>query len=170
MKIVIGNLLTQTEVPDIAHGANCFCTMGAGVAKGIVALYPEAYEADKETLTGSFAKLGSYSQAICKDKTVYNVYTQYGFNPNTKPAEYGAIYNGLLDVAYSVNAVGKRQFAIPYHMGCGLAGGDWLTVNDIILEVEEIIKGYNLAGGYPNPDFEIICYDIDGLSLTEPKL
>lgn len=169
MKIVIGNLLTQTDVPHIAHGCNCFCTMGAGVAKGIVALYPEAYEADKETERGAFYKLGDYSSAVCKDKTVYNVYTQHGFDPKTVPVEYGSLYNGLLAVAYSVNALGKRKFAIPYLMGCGLAGGDWNKVRAIILEIEKLISDYNIAGDYVNPYFEIICYDIDGLSLTVPK-
>lgn len=166
MKIVIGNLLTQTEVPDIAHGANCFHTMGAGVAKGVSLLYPDAYKVDKETNFGGFSKLGSFSQAITKDKVVFNVYSQYKTGANI---EYGALYNGLLDVAYSVNAVGKRKFAIPYLMGCGIAGGDWNIVQRIIEQVETIITENNIAADLKNPDFTIICYDIDGLSLLVPK-
>ena len=43
----------------IAHGANCFCVMGSGIAPQIKAKYPEAYEADCKTTAGDVNKLGT---------------------------------------------------------------------------------------------------------------
>lgn len=33
----------------IVHGCNCFCEMGAGIARQIKKTFPEAYRADMET-------------------------------------------------------------------------------------------------------------------------
>ena len=59
MKRKQGDLLqyAQEGVFDvIIHGCNCFCTMGAGIAKAIKARFPEAYQADCQTPKGDRAK------------------------------------------------------------------------------------------------------------------
>jgi O-acetyl-ADP-ribose deacetylase (regulator of RNase III) len=43
----------------IVHGCNCQCAMGAGIAKTVGQVFPEAYKADLATAKGSRAKLGS---------------------------------------------------------------------------------------------------------------
>ncbi len=55
MKRLHGDLLeyAKNETFDvIIHGCNCFCTMGAGIAKGIKTQFPEAYRADQRTRKG----------------------------------------------------------------------------------------------------------------------
>ena len=169
MKIIIGNLLTQSDVPNIAHGANCFHTMGAGVAKGISSLFPDAYKADLASTYGDVTKLGTYTTATCNNKLIYNIYSQYQTGKNI---EYGALFNGLLAASRNVNNNARYALAIPYLMGCGIAGGDWRIVENIIDEVESIINKFNIKISIfgIQPTFEIVCYDIDGLSLTEPKV
>ena len=66
MKIIQGDLIKKAkdgEFDLIIHGCNCFCTMGAGIAKGIKNNFPQAFQADQMTLKGSKAKLGTCSFA-----------------------------------------------------------------------------------------------------------
>lgn len=59
MLYVKGNLieaLKSGSVQAIAHQANCFNTMGSGVALAIKNAFPEAYEADCKTVKGDKKK------------------------------------------------------------------------------------------------------------------
>jgi O-acetyl-ADP-ribose deacetylase (regulator of RNase III) len=56
-------LAIDGEFDLIIHGCNCFCTMGAGIAKTIKQKFPEAYKADLETEKGDKSKLGEISWA-----------------------------------------------------------------------------------------------------------
>jgi O-acetyl-ADP-ribose deacetylase (regulator of RNase III) len=49
--------------------------------------------------------------------------------------DYDALRKALQMVAEWMKNNGKKSVAIPYKMGCGLAGGDWETVKGIIVEV-----------------------------------
>ena len=66
MKTIKGDLIKLAldgRFDVIIHGCNCYCTMGAGIAKAIKNIFPEAYDADCKTEKGSKPKLGSYSSA-----------------------------------------------------------------------------------------------------------
>ena len=66
MKIVRGDLIKLAlagQFDVIVHGCNCMCAMGAGIAKGIKATFPEAYAADCATPRGAREKLGTISTA-----------------------------------------------------------------------------------------------------------
>jgi type IV secretory pathway TrbL component len=61
-----GDLIQKARAGEfdvIVHGCNCFCTMGAGIAKTIKQVFPAAYQADLATTAGDQAKLGTYSAA-----------------------------------------------------------------------------------------------------------
>ena len=48
-----GDLIQKARAGEfdvIVHGCNCFCTMGAGIAKTIKQVFPAAYLADLEPL------------------------------------------------------------------------------------------------------------------------
>ncbi len=137
MKSIEGDLIklaSQGHFEVIVHGCNCFCTMGAGIAKAIRDLYPAAYEADLATEKGGRAKLGSYSSAevtVGEHRVnVVNAYTQFNFRGSGVNADYDAIRQVFQKV--------KRDFAgkhIGYPMlGAGLAGGDWDIISSIIDE------------------------------------
>ncbi|HUV50462.1 MAG TPA: hypothetical protein VMW78_05525 [Anaerolineae bacterium] len=60
MRIIKGDLLKlaiDKEFDIIIHGCNCYCTMGAGIAKAIRDTFPEAWDADSKTGKGSLNKL-----------------------------------------------------------------------------------------------------------------
>ena len=134
MKIVHGDLIKLAlagEFQVIVHGCNCFCTMGAGIAKTIKQVFPEAYAADLKTQKGSRDKLGNYSLAAIDRNgvsvTVVNGYTQFDWRGRSN-ADYPAIRSVFQRL--------KRDFAgrsIGYpRIGAGLAGGDWALISRII--------------------------------------
>nr|WP_218281117.1 macro domain-containing protein [Verrucomicrobium spinosum] len=98
MKKIQGDLLKLAlagEFDVIVHGCNCHCTMGAGIAKSIKSLFPEAYEADCQTKKGDREKLGTISQAsVNRDGTkltIVNAYTQFHWRGTGVKADYNAI-------------------------------------------------------------------------------
>lgn len=163
-KEIEGNLIALAKAGAfdvIAHGCNCFCTMGAGIAPQMA----KAFECDKYTLEskaygGDINKLGSIDYRIigrgplgdgeCKllshDLTletapmryshsrfffaVVNCYTQYGLRPdNGTPA---LDYNALSLCLKKMNHIFKgKRIGLP-QIGCGLAGGDWGIVKELI--------------------------------------
>ncbi|HSI62007.1 MAG TPA: macro domain-containing protein [Candidatus Saccharimonadia bacterium] len=114
----------------IVHGCNCFCTMGAGIAKQIKTVFPAAFEADCRTSKGDRIKLGTCSYATVNSVTVVNAYTQYDWRGAGQKADYEAIRSCLRTVAkgFPTSRIGLPQ------IGAGLAGGDWLTILGIIQE------------------------------------
>lgn len=140
IKYVDGDLLKLAEEGHfdvIAHGCNCFCTMGAGIAPQIKAKYPDAYTADCATVSGDINKLGTISYAEMPNITVVNIYSQYdtkGRRQGKIDLDYNALRSGikLMKERYS----GKR-FGLPL-IGAGLAGGDWNIIEKII---EEEMRG-----------------------------
>ncbi len=137
MKKVKGDLIRlaiQGDFDLIVHGCNCFCTMGAGIAKTIKLEFPEAYKADLETTKGDKSKLGKISWAKSKTRNgeliVVNGYTQFNWRGSGRKADYNAIREVFRKV--------KKEFIglrIGYPaIGAGLAGGDWQIISDIIKE------------------------------------
>jgi O-acetyl-ADP-ribose deacetylase (regulator of RNase III) len=137
----------------LIHGCNCHKAMGAGVAKIIRELYPEAWLVDQQTLWGDKNKLGTYTSWTGKhyyydqDITVVNLYSQYKYGHKEVYADYDAIRNGLEAVEFVFRSC---SFAMP-RIGTGLAGGDWATIKKIIEECftghrkNETVKIYYLS-------------------------
>ncbi len=137
MKIIEGDLIKlalEGEFDLIVHGCNCFCTMGAGIAKTIKEYFPEAYEADLQTEKGSSDKIGSISSVTVtrgnSNITVVNGYTQYSPIGNGILVDYEAVDSVFKEI--------KQRFSgyrIGYPMiGAGLAKGDWQIISELILE------------------------------------
>lgn len=100
MRVVNGDLIKLAQAGEfdvIVHGCNCFCTMGAGIAKAIKSAFPAAFQADLQTPNGDKAKLGTYSSAVIEtgygQLTVINAYTQFNWRGNGNKADYDAIRN-----------------------------------------------------------------------------
>jgi O-acetyl-ADP-ribose deacetylase (regulator of RNase III) len=138
IKYIDGDLLELASNFDvIAHGCNCFCTMGSGIAPQIKAKYPDAYTADCATVKGDINKLGTISYAEMPNITVVNIYSQFdtkGRRQGKMDLDYNALRSGikLMKERYS----GKR-FGLP-RIGSGLGGGSWEIIEKII---EEEMRG-----------------------------
>ena len=138
MKVIKGDLIKHAidgKFDVIIHGCNCFCTMGAGIAKQIKNEFPEAYNADLNTTKGDKNKLGTISSAAINKNgiilTVVNGYTQYNWRGSGILVDYDAIRSVFKHVKliYSGMRIGYPK------IGAGLAGGDWEIISKIIPQI-----------------------------------
>jgi O-acetyl-ADP-ribose deacetylase (regulator of RNase III) len=131
IKTVCGDLILlakEGKFDVICHGANCMVTMGAGIAKQIKKMFPEAYKADQKTLRGDRRKLGTCTWANCEGVIVINAYTQFGYGRGRMNVDYDAIRSCMKWIAEKYR--GKR-IGLP-KIGAGLGGGDWTKIKQII--------------------------------------
>jgi O-acetyl-ADP-ribose deacetylase (regulator of RNase III) len=134
-----GNLITlakEGKFDVIAHGCNCYCNMGAGIAPQMA----NAFGCDKFTMErdehkGDVNKLGTidYEHFPASGLAVVNAYTQYdtGFNRLTgskSALDYEALTLCLRKMNFTFDSL---HIGLP-QIGCGLAGGDWEIVKEII--------------------------------------
>lgn len=142
-------LAQKAKFDVIAHGCNCFCTMGAGIAPQMAksflcddaSKYP-GESTDFPDNRGNMFKLGNieyYSWFVFGDDgerrrlEVVNAYTQYKYGRNHKdgdktPVDYAAIEMCMKKINYRFKG---KHIGLP-RIGCGLAGGDWEIVKKII--------------------------------------
>ena len=148
MKIIKGNLIELAGNFDaIAHGCNCFHTMGRGFALQIKKSFPSAFTSDKETQYGNRNKLGTFSVAHVGRLSIYNLYTQFRYGTDVRHFHYGAFvssFNGML-VDMTLQVAGQPEplrLGIP-RIGCTLAGGDKVIVKEIIEYAEREYSNMN---------------------------
>lgn len=121
----------------IAHGCNCFCMQGAGIAAQMRSsfdttnpyYYPSENVLDKR---GEFNKLGNieYSQKYVgkggnNTLIVVNAYTQYQPGANL---DYEALTLCLRKINHEFKG---KHIGLP-QIGAGIAGGDWKKIKTII--------------------------------------
>lgn len=129
-KEIKGDLLAlakEGKFDYIAHGANCFQTMGAGIALGIKKEFGMAFLADHKDKREPISRLGDFTYHDYSELGLYvvNLYTQFQPGPNL---DYIALELCLKKLA--VFTSGKRV-GLPL-IGCGIAGGDWKKVKRLI--------------------------------------
>lgn len=165
IQIINGNIL-DAENCILCQQVNHRGVMGAGLAKQIVEKYPGILAPYQE-----FCKNHSFED-ICKNYVVHlyvppnnkqsiivaNIFGQkhYGVGLQT---DYSALSHGLIEV----NRLAKDRYvskhvAIPYKIGCGLAGGDWNVVLGIIHEAF-----------YDDIDVRIYNYERNNIDEKEEK-
>lgn len=126
--------LLEYPLEGIIHQANCFHTMGGGIAARIKAKYPDAYNADISSgPKGDSHRLGSFSIAQARDnKWIYNLYGQYNYGHMARFTSYDAVCNGLGKIEKDTQKKELKTLGLPKNMGCVLGGGSWTIVRAII--------------------------------------
>lgn len=136
LKIIEGDLIEMTKngkFDVIAHGCNCFCTMGGGIARQIREHFPSAWEADEQTIKGDIKKLGNFTAAKHENCYILNCYTQFHYGSNhidgsEKPLDYEALTLCMKKINFIFKG---KSIGLP-KIGAGLAGGDWNKIEEII--------------------------------------
>lgn len=130
-----GDLLKQSDIDVICHQANCFCVMGGGIALQIAKQYPMAKEADDKTIVGDKSKLGtcSYAYDHYRKQHIVNMYSQYAFGEGLQ-TNYEALKKCLLEVRDEFCSK-NLTIGFPKYLGCGLAGGDWEIVHNLLKSI-----------------------------------
>lgn len=124
--------ITETELKYICHGVNCQNKMGSGVAKALFTKFPEV-KTKFHSFSSQFRipenRLGEVDFVECGNKTILNCFTQlnYGYD-GKRYVNYGAIVKCFDFIKDNIR---NETLAIP-KIGCGLAGGDWNIVEQLI--------------------------------------
>lgn len=143
---LMGDLLDfPSGINIIAHCANCQNVMGAGIAAQIKKKYPQAFQVDSE-YEGN--KLGDLSIAVISPDTyVVNLYGQERFGKG-RQINYEAIYTSLNQLFLFASSRNNAVVGLPKFMGCGLAGGSWPIVYQMIKDRAENYKIKTIIVGY----------------------
>lgn len=152
-----GDIL-QSGATIICHQVNCQNVMGSGLAKQIKIQFPVVFNEYQK-----FCKLyqlprnclGKVQLVKINDKQfIANCFGQLNYGYGVKQTDYKALkkcFSDLIkyvngrDVVYLEKSIlfnpKTTTIAIPYKIGCGLAGGDWDIVKSIIEEVFKNFEG-----------------------------
>lgn len=112
----------------IAHQCNCTSKKSLGLAKQIFDKYPWAnvYNSDEERVPGTI---------LVRGKVINMIAQIYPGSPSEKGLDTSA--NRMLMFKTCLEEIEKihdlKSIAFPYRIGCGLAGGDWLSYKNMIL-------------------------------------
>lgn len=140
--ITYGNILS-VEDGIIVQQVNCMGVMGAGLAKQLRSKYPGIFPAYRDFIDREMRAASSKDESTLLGKAFFyqptgslmiaNCFGQrhYGRGLQT---DYSALERALTIVRNTAKECGKTV-AIPWGIGCGLAGGDWNKVMGIILRV-----------------------------------
>jgi len=125
------NLFFEGRFEILVHGCNCHQAMGGGLAYQIAQRIPKAELKDTFDQRTPIERLGDMT--VAKDKTewhtgfgfIINLYSQY--NPG-RSFDIEALTLGLRKVGMHFKG---DEIGLPL-IGCGIAGGDWRIVKEII--------------------------------------
>lgn len=121
----------------IAHGCNCMCQMGAGIAPQMVEAFGvNQYDLEQSYTRGDINKLGQIEWYVEREgpiRYVVNAYTQYSYGRNhadgvSKPLDYEALTLCMRKINHRFKGL---RIGLP-QIGAGLAGGDWNRIKQII--------------------------------------
>lgn len=133
LTVINKDILTATS-GLICHQTNCIGATG-GLAGAIFNKWPEAkndYLHDVKTFKEGL--LGTVSISVISDTlTLVNMFAQSGVSHKNKATQYSAFGACLYDLKAFYN--NPTEIYFPYLIGCGLGGGDWNIVSEMIEEV-----------------------------------
>lgn len=143
-----GNLL-DVDVEYICQQVNCQINfqnvMGSGLALQIMTKYPVVKEKFHELSNSEKPEelLGKAVIKVDKHLSVVNLFGQlhYGNARINKRiyTDYNAL-QGALETFYNSHQEKGITVAIPKYLGCGLAGGDWETIKNMVYHIANKYK------------------------------
>lgn len=120
--------------------------MGAGIALQIKQAYPEVAKANREyyekNAGNSFDMLGTNLYIKTHDgRTCANLYAQDHYrNDKSRKTDYIAFKSCLARLAKKLSMSDRAiKVGFPYGIGCGLGGGDWFVIKQMIQDFSEHI-------------------------------
>jgi O-acetyl-ADP-ribose deacetylase (regulator of RNase III) len=141
--IILKGDLLKSDCDVIAHQANCYSRMGAGIAKQIVQKWPVVAVEDRNFhITSPSKRLGQFSYAFVEQNTVMvcNLYGQLNYGTGAVQTNYAALESSIrlmMDFLKQSPVFKSKKIGFPFRLGCGLAGGDWAVVSKILNRISE---------------------------------
>lgn len=146
------------ELDVIAHGCNCYATMGAGIALTIGKQFPDAKLADEfSSMKSGPVRLGrlTWTEIQVKNKDfgiLFNLYTQLNPGRDFRMSAFKKSLEAMKKVIREqfqyydtednlVFEPSEIKIGLPL-IGCGIAGGDWNLVSK---EVKKILSEFDVT-------------------------
>ena len=134
-----GNILNAKET-IIAHQVNCIGFAG-GLAGDIFYKYPVA----EDDYLQICSRLSENALGMCQltgsqydGHIIANLFGQKYPGKDTRPEALRQALHMLSEAAQAL----KCDVALPWHIGCGIGGGDW---DEILAMIEEEMKDVNVS-------------------------
>lgn len=140
---VKGNAITLAEKGNyvaFAHGCNCLCRMGRGIAKEVKDRLPAMWEADRVTGFGDRRKLGTFTTAQFPWGVGYNLYTQFSHSDKDDMVDWNKLPGLLKSLFEDMQRRGLSTLVIP-KICSGLARGN-LTEEEAWDRVEVLLHSH----------------------------
>lgn len=168
IKEIKGNLLEAKE-EIIAHQVNCCGVMGAGIAKQIRKhLLSEEQFDEYAILCKSYgsALLGNIQpSSMMNGKYVVNLFGEDKPTEKGRDTDYKALRKSLKLMA-EFALVHHLSIAIPGYLGCGLAGGDWEVVYNMICQVADIYRDVEITIYYIPESIKMLWNDFGNVPMN----
>lgn len=136
---VIRPRIIEQDILDVTSGVICHQVnlkgkMGAGLALAIRQKWPIVFEKYKAMCDRGLFQLGSIQPVqVSETLWVCNLAGQEGYGRGQQQTDYDAVRTGL-EKLNKWASDRSLQVYLPHGMGCGLAGGDWSVIEQIIKE------------------------------------
>lgn len=138
--IVRGDLL-EADADIICHQVNCQGVMGSGVAKQIADKWPYVKKEytefcrkrkQKEDLLGDTMLVPSNGIQRKGEPMILSIFGQFYYGHDGVYTDYSALTKAFR----KMNRLYKGMtLAFPHGFGCGLAGGDWQDVEQMLVKL-----------------------------------
>lgn len=153
LKIKNGDLLNATE-DVIVHQCNCVTNYPKGLSKAIFLKWPYADVYTVRSKTTHRDVPGTITIRSKEGlKTVVNLFGQFypskpKYKNDTSSARLEWFKNGLADIVVQLPHI--NSVALPYKIGCGLAGGQWSDYLEILTQFAR-----------QNPSIDVCIYKLE---------
>lgn len=116
----------------IIHQVNCQHVMGAGLALQIRNKYPQHYQ----DYMNSTLKLGTLiTTRINNQFGIIGMCAQQSYGRHKRQTDYKAFEQCLNQIKILHDKAPSIKYYMPYKIGCGLAGGDWDIISQLITDI-----------------------------------
>lgn len=131
MKLINGNIL-NVENGYVCHQVNCKGIMGGGLAKQIKEFDYDVFLKYRDLVVKENGELLGEIQFVDSKNgiTFINMFAQDDCGCLEQYTDYKAFEMCLSKIKNSVDKT--KPIYIPYGIGCGLGGGDWNIVSNLI--------------------------------------
>jgi len=121
------------EVDALMHCCNALGAMGAGIAAQIKrANYESFTEYREHCLAHDYKPEQLLGDVICSHG-YYHIIGQASVGTGRRQVDYGALAVGFSLIANAHKEAQEAiKLAVPKYIGCGLAGGDWEVIQELL--------------------------------------
>lgn len=138
---VIPGSITDIKSGVVCHQVNCMGAIGAGVSGVIIKKWPAVgkeymhicqYTQNPEHLFGHW-----YLVRVDDKLSIYSIFSQFNYGNSAKT---GQVYTDINLLSKALHDIASRSeiVYIPYGIGCGLAGGNWNELVQLIDDIDNL--------------------------------